>query len=67
MTNILRSKVEQTMKLGQLIEYDMENIFLENHTQYVMGKLFRCSFLKTKYFWMNSLKFYTACFKFMEN
>ena len=55
------------MKLGQLIEYDMENIFVENHTQYVMGKLFRCSFLKTKYFWMNSLKFYTACFKFMEN
>ena len=27
--NILRSKGSQTMKLGQLIEYNMKNIFLE--------------------------------------
>ena len=27
--DILKSKVNQTMKLGQLIEYDMRDIFLE--------------------------------------
>ena len=27
--NILRSKNNQTMKVGQLIEYNMENIFLK--------------------------------------
>ena len=27
--NILRSKGNQTMKFGQIIEYDMRNIFLE--------------------------------------
>ena len=27
--NILRSKCNQTMKFGQLIEYDMRNLFLE--------------------------------------
>ena len=28
--NILRNKGNQTMKFGQLVEYDMRNIFLEN-------------------------------------
>ena len=30
--NISRSKGNQTMKFDQLIEYNMRNIFLENHT-----------------------------------
>ena len=34
MANILRSKVNQTMKFGQFIEYNMRNIFLEqSYTQ----------------------------------
>ena len=33
LSNILRTKVNQTMKYGQLIEYNLRNIFLEYHTQ----------------------------------
>ena len=36
------------MKFGQLIEYYMRNIFLENHTQNVMEKLFTEPFLKNQ-------------------
>ena len=33
--NISRNKVNQTMKFGQLIEYNMRNIFLEkSYTKY---------------------------------
>ena len=39
MPNILRSKGNQTMKMGQLIEYKIRNIFLKNHTQNVVEKL----------------------------
>ena len=31
--NISRSKGNQKMKIGQLIEYKMRNIFLKHHTQ----------------------------------
>ena len=34
--NISRSKGDQTMKFGQYIEYNMRNIFLENHTKNVV-------------------------------
>ena len=34
--NISRSKGNQTMELGQLIENNMVNIFLEKHTQNVV-------------------------------
>ena len=34
------------MKFGQLIEYNMRNIFLENHTQNVVEKLVPDPFLK---------------------
>ena len=40
--NISRIKDNQTMKFGQLIEYDMRSIFLEN----LLEKLFPHSFLK---------------------
>ena len=39
LSNILRSKDNQTMKFVQLIGYNMRNIFLENHTQNVVEKL----------------------------
>ena len=38
--NILLNKDKQTMKFGQLREYRMRNIlFLENYTQYFLGKI----------------------------
>ena len=67
--NISRSKGNQTMKFGQLIEYNMRNIFFKkNHAQNVLEELFPDPFLKIKtctYLWINSLKFYTVCFYFM--
>ena len=46
--NISQSKGNQTMKCGQLIEYNMKNIFLKNHTQNVKQKLFPDPFLKNQ-------------------
>ena len=43
--NISRSKGNQTMKFGQLAECNMRNIFMKNHTQNVVEKLFSGSFL----------------------
>ena len=41
LTNISRSKDNQSMKFGQLIEYNMKNIFfLINQTKNVVEKLF---------------------------
>ena len=37
--HILRSKGNQLMMFGQLIEYNLINVFLKNHTQNVMEKL----------------------------
>ena len=53
------------MKFGQLIEYNIRNIFLKNHAQNVVEKLVPDPFLDNEnweYLWMNSLKFYTVCF-----
>ena len=65
--NISRSKSNQTMKFGQLIEYNMKNIFFKkNNTQNVGKKLFPDPFLKNQnweYLWINSLNFYSVCFK----
>ena len=63
--NASRSKGRETMKFGQLIEYDMRNIFLKKHTQNVVKKLVPDPYLKNQnweYLWINSLKFYTVCF-----
>ena len=46
--NTLRSKGNQTMKLGQLIEYNRETFSLKNHTQNVGEKLFQDPFLKNQ-------------------
>ena len=66
--NISRSKGNQSMKFGQLIGYNMRNIFVQNHTQNVLEKLFPGPFLKNQigvYLWINSLKFYTVCLYYM--
>ena len=39
MPDISRSKQVETMKFGQLIEYNMKNIFLKNNKQNVLEKL----------------------------
>ena len=46
--NISRSKGYQAMKLDQLIEYNMRNIFLKNHIKNVVEKLFPDPFLKNQ-------------------
>ena len=46
--NISRSKRNQKMKFGRLIEYNMRNIFIENHTKIVVEKLFPHPFLKSR-------------------
>ena len=37
--NISRDKSNQTIKFGQLIEYNMGNVFLKKHTQNAVKKL----------------------------
>ena len=46
--NISRSKGNQPMKFGQLIDYNMRNIFLENHAQNVVEKLIPDPLIKVK-------------------
>ena len=65
MPNISRSKGHPTVKFGQLIHYSVRNVFLKNHTQNVIEKLFADPFLKNQnwvHLWISSLKFYTVCF-----
>ena len=53
------------MKFGQLIEHNTSGIFLKNQAQNAMEILFPDPFLKNQnweYLWINSLKFYRACF-----
>ena len=44
--NISRSKNNQTMKFGQLIEYNMRNIFIENSHKNLVEKVLSDPFLK---------------------
>ena len=49
LSNITRSKGNQAMKFGQLIEYNMRNIFLQkNHVQNDVGRLVPGLFLLFK-------------------
>ena len=64
-TDISRSKDNQATKFGQLICITWETIFLKNHTQNVVGKLFPGPFLKNQnstHLWINILKFYIYIF-----
>ena len=48
MTNISRCKGNQGIKFGQLIEYNMRNIFLKKPHTNVVEKLIPDPFLKNK-------------------
>ena len=68
--NISRSKCNQTVKFGQLIECNIRNIFLEKSCTCVVEKLFSDPFIKNHYWaylWVNSLKYYTVCFGCMPS
>ena len=43
--NISRSKDSQTMKLGQIVEFNVRIFFFKNHTENEAGRLFRDLFL----------------------
>ena len=61
--DISRSKGNQIMKFGQLIEYNMRNLFYEKSYKKWGGE--PDCFLKNQnwaYFWINSLKFYASLF-----
>ena len=63
--NILRSKANKTMKFGQLIEYNIRDVFLEKPYTKSGGKTIPRSFSKKSKWaclWINSLKFYTLWF-----
>ena len=68
--NYLQKKGSQRMTFALLIEYIMKNIFLENHTQNVVEKLFPDLLLKSRdlvYLWIVSLNFNTVCFYCMPS
>ena len=48
MPNISRSKGNETMKFGKLIEYNMRNIFREKSYAKYGGKLFPDRFLRSE-------------------
>ena len=53
------------MKFGQLIKKTLDTIFLKNHTQNVVEKLFPGPFLKKQNLanlWINNPKVYEVCF-----
>ena len=57
----LRSKDNQKMKFGQLIEYNMKTNFLKNHAKNVVEKLVPDPSLKNQnwpFLQINSLKFH---------
>ena len=60
-TNISRSKDYQAMKFGQLIEFNMRNIFLEKSYTKCGGETISRPF-STGSKLSISLKFYTVCF-----
>ena len=58
------------MEFGQLVEYNIRNILLKNHTQNVVEKLFLDPFLKIRnwvYLWINSLKVLHSMFLLYAN
>ena len=67
LTNISRDQGNQAMKYGQLMEYDMRNIFLEkSFTQSggdtIPGPFSKKSKLSVTLLWITSLTFYTVGF-----
>ena len=65
MTNISRSKGNRAIKLGQLIEYRLINIFLEESYPKCGGETIPRPFFKNQnwtYLWISIIKFYIFCF-----
>ena len=62
MPNISSSKDNHTMKLDQLKEYNMINIFHEKHIQNVVGKQVPGHFLKNE----NFLQFVSSYYQVEE-
>ena len=57
LSKISKRKDNQAIKFGQLIEYNIRNIFVKNYTQNVEAKLFQDSFVKNQnsaYLWINN-------------
>ena len=57
LSKISKRKDNQAIKFGQLIEYNIRNIFVKNYTQNVEAKLFPDSFVKNQnsaYLWINN-------------
>ena len=48
LSNISRNKGSQTIKYDQSIEYNMRKVFIRNHTQNGVKKLFPDPFLKNQ-------------------
>ena len=63
--DISRSKDNQTMKFGQLTEYNMGNTKCGRQT--IPRPFSKKSELSIAYLWINNLKFYTVCFYFMPS
>ena len=62
--SISKSKGNQTMKFGQLINITWGTFFFKKHTQIVLEILFPGPFLQNQnlaYLWTNSLKLHTVC------
>ena len=62
--NISWSKDNQTLKFGQLIEYNMRNIFLKKSYTKCGGETSPKN-LNWAYLWINGLKSYIVCFYWM--
>ena len=63
LSNISKGKSNQTIKLGQLIEYNTGNIFVEKSYTECGGETIPGPFSKNQnwvYLWINSLKLYTV-------
>ena len=68
--NISRSKSNMTMKFGQLKKCNIRSIFIEQVFTKMLEKVSPDFFLKHHiwaYIWINSRKFYTACFCYIAN
>ena len=65
LSNTLRSKDNHTTQFDQLIEYNMEHVFLENSYAKCGRQTSPKIFPRNKnraYLWISSLKFYAVCF-----
>ena len=62
LSNISISKGNQTMKFGQLREYNTTNIFLEKSYTKCGGEASPIKSQNSVYLWISSLKCYKVCF-----